>query len=120
MTSSRSPRDARISCFDLGYGMPMTRPSVSQALRVVIPTAVAAFVASRAVPWVVNKTRPVLEVGKDKAVRARAAVPTPGRSEPPLDGLTKEELYERAQAADIEGRSTMSKDELLRALKARS
>lgn len=120
MTSSRSPREAHISCFDLGYGMPMTRPSVSQALRVVIPTAVAAFVASRAVPWVVNKTRPVLEVGKDKAVRARAAVPTPGRSEPPLDGLTKEELYERAQAADIEGRSTMSKDELLRALKARS
>ena len=107
--------------------MPMTRPSVSQALRVVIPTAVAAFVASRAVPWVVNKTKPVLEktkpvleAGKDKAVRARAAVPTPGRNEPPLDGLTKEELYERAQAADIEGRSTMSKDELLRALKARS
>jgi hypothetical protein len=98
--------------------MPMTRPSVSQALRVVIPTAVAAFVASRAVPWVVNRTRPVLEAGKDKAVRARAA-PSPGRSEP-LDGLTKEELYERAQAADIEGRSTMSKDELLRALKARS
>ena len=97
----------------------MTRPSVSQALRVVIPTAVAAFVASRAVPWVVNKTRPVLEAGKDKAVRARAAVPTPGRTEP-LDGLTKDELYERAQAADIEGRSTMSKDELLRALKARS
>lgn len=105
----------------------MTRPSVSQALRVVIPTAVAAFVASRAVPWVVNKTKPVLEktkpvleAGKDKAARARAAVPTPGRNEPPLDGLTKEELYERAQAADIEGRSTMSKDELLRALKARS
>jgi hypothetical protein len=109
----------------------MTRPSVSQALRVVIPTAVAAFVASRAVPWVVNKTRPVLKAGKDKtrpvleagkekADRAPAAVPIPGRNEPPLDDLTKEELYERAQAADIEGRSTMSKDELLRALKARS
>ena len=105
----------------------MTRPSVSQALRVVIPTAVAAFVASRAVPWVVNKTRPVLnktrpalEAGKEKADRARAAVPIPGRREQPLDDLTKEELYERAQAADIEGRSTMSKDELLRALKARS
>ena len=98
----------------------MPRPSVSQALRVVIPTAVAAFVASRAVPWVVNKTRPVLEAGKEKADRARAAVPIPGRNELPLDDLTKEELYERAQAADIEGRSTMSKDELLRALKARN
>jgi hypothetical protein len=100
--------------------MPMTRPSVSRALRVVIPTAVAAFVASRAVPWVVSKTRPALETGKEKAARARAAVPTPRRNEPALDELTKEELYERAQAADIEGRSTMSKDELIRALKARS
>jgi hypothetical protein len=98
----------------------MTRPRVSRALRVVIPTAVAAFVASRAVPWVVNRTRPALEAGKEKAARARAAVPTPRRSEPPLDELTKDELYERAQAADIEGRSTMSKDELIRALKARS
>lgn len=98
----------------------MTRPSVSRALRVVIPTAVAAFVASRAVPWVVNRTRPALEAGKAKASRARAAVPTPRRDESSLDELTKEELYERAQAADIEGRSTMSKDELIRALKARS
>ena len=97
----------------------MTRPSVSQALRVVIPTAVAAFVASRGAMG-----------GQQDAARARGRqgqgrpgprrVPTPGRSEPPLDELTKEELYERAQAADIEGRSTMSKDELLRALKARS
>jgi hypothetical protein len=97
----------------------MTRPNVSRALRVVIPTAVAAFVASRAVPWVVSKTRPVLEAGRKRAGRARAALPTARGNERPLDDLTKDELYERAQAADIEGRSTMSKDELLRALKAR-
>jgi DNA-binding transcriptional MocR family regulator len=35
-----------------------------------------------------------------------------------LDDLTKEELYERAQQADIPGRSTMSKDELITALRA--
>jgi hypothetical protein len=34
----------------------------------------------------------------------------------PLEDLTKEELYKRAQDADIPGRSEMSKDELVRAL----
>ena len=97
----------------------MNRPKVARALRVVIPTAVAAFVASRAVPWVVAKTRPVLDAGRKRTGRARAALPTSQGNERPLDELTKEELYERAQAADIEGRSTMSKGELLRALKAR-
>jgi ribosomal protein L4 len=36
----------------------------------------------------------------------------------PLEDLTKEELYERAQDRDIEGRSTMSKGELVSALRA--
>ncbi len=34
----------------------------------------------------------------------------------PLDELTKEELYELAQARDIEGRSQMTKSELVKAL----
>jgi hypothetical protein len=34
-------------------------------------------------------------------------------------GSTKDELYERAQALDIEGRSTMSKKELARAIARR-
>ena len=69
------PEDAR-GCFDLGYGMPMTRPSVSQALRVVIPTAVAAFVASRgAMGGQQDAAR--ARGRRDKAARARAAVPTP-------------------------------------------
>jgi len=33
-----------------------------------------------------------------------------------LGGLTRDELYERAQAADVPGRSSMSKDELIEAL----
>ena len=94
-------------------------PNFTRALRVLVPTVVAGFVASRVAPWVVGKTRPLVAAGRKQFRRARTAAPT-RRNDPPLDELTKEELYERAQAADIEGRSTMSKDELLRALKARS
>jgi len=36
-----------------------------------------------------------------------------------LEGLSKSELYERAQRADVPGRSGMSKGELIRALRAR-
>jgi DNA end-binding protein Ku len=35
-----------------------------------------------------------------------------------LDELTKAELYERARAAGIPGRSEMTKDELIRALRS--
>ena len=37
-----------------------------------------------------------------------------------LDDMTKEELYARAQAAEIPGRSEMNKDELLAALRDRA
>lgn len=40
----------------------------------------------------------------------------PGR----LEDMTKEQLYERAQEADIPGRSDMSKEQLVEALRARS
>ena len=39
------------------------------------------------------------------------------RVRPGLDDLTKEELYQRAQEADVPGRGHMSKDELIAALK---
>lgn len=42
---------------------------------------------------------------------------SPAESDGEIDGLTKAELLERATEADIEGRSTMSKAELLEALK---
>lgn len=35
-----------------------------------------------------------------------------------LEDLTKDELYERAQKADIQGRSDMTKDELIKALRS--
>lgn len=40
-----------------------------------------------------------------------------GGSNPPYEEWTKEELYDRAQELDIEGRSDMSKDELIEALR---
>jgi hypothetical protein len=36
-----------------------------------------------------------------------------------LDDLTKDELYELAQESDVEGRSGMTKDELIAALRGR-
>jgi hypothetical protein len=35
------------------------------------------------------------------------------------EDMTKDELYERAQRLDVEGRSSMSKDELIEALRGR-
>ncbi|MCY0147404.1 Rho termination factor N-terminal domain-containing protein [Hoeflea sp. G2-23] len=40
-----------------------------------------------------------------------------GGKAPPYEEWTKDELYERAQELDIEGRSTMSKDDLISALR---
>jgi DNA end-binding protein Ku len=36
-----------------------------------------------------------------------------------LEGLTKAQLYERAQAEDVPGRSEMTKDELINALRSK-
>jgi hypothetical protein len=49
----------------------------------------------------------------------QVAAAVPQRLSPDLDDLTKDELYRRAQKADIAGRSEMTKDELVRALKRR-
>jgi hypothetical protein len=96
----------------------VARPRFPGALRVVVPTVVAGFVATRVAPWVVGRVRPLIEAGGTRMRRRQA--PASRGDNRPLEELTKEELYERAQAAEIEGRSTMSKDELVRALKARS
>lgn len=37
-----------------------------------------------------------------------------------LDGLTRDELYERARDTDIDGRSKMTKDELIAAIEQAS
>ena len=40
-----------------------------------------------------------------------------GGSQPPYEEWTKDELYDRAQELDIEGRSEMNKGELIEALR---
>ena len=40
-----------------------------------------------------------------------------GGKSPPYEEWTKEELYDRAQELDIDGRSDMTKDELIAALR---
>ena len=40
-----------------------------------------------------------------------------GGQSPPYEDWTKDDLYERAQEIDIDGRSDMSKDELIDALR---
>lgn len=59
-----------------------------------------------------------LGIGAVSAVAVSAAVTWRRRQQPQLEDLTKDELYERARAADIPGRSEMNKDELIRALRS--
>jgi hypothetical protein len=47
-----------------------------------------------------------------------AIEPEGGATPASLDNLTKTQLYERAQDLDIEGRSSMSKSELVRAIRS--
>ncbi len=41
-----------------------------------------------------------------------------GGSQPPYEEWTKDDLYDRARELDIEGRSDMTKDELIEALRS--
>ena len=42
-----------------------------------------------------------------------------GGSQPPYEEWTKDELYDRARELDVDGRSDMTKGELIEALRAR-
>ncbi len=62
-------------------------------------------------------------MSKEKAARianAKAAGDAPSRAggkAPPYEDWTRDELYERAQEIGIDGRSYMTKDELIEALR---
>jgi hypothetical protein len=74
-----------------------------------------------AVKTVIARTPQGAEAVRDAANDLAAHVP--GRETPrpsSLENLSKEELYARAQEADIPGRSDMSKEQLIAALRARS
>ena len=63
----------------------------------------------------------LLEQGASKEKAARIAnspdASEKGGSAPPYDEWTKDELYERAQELEVDGRSDMTKDELIDALR---
>lgn len=58
---------------------------------------------------------------KEKAARIantdRSSAGERGGSAPPYEEWTKDDLYERAQELDVDGRSDMDKDELIEALR---
>jgi DNA end-binding protein Ku len=62
--------------------------------------------------------RASVEAARTRGSRVASDAADGGGAEGGLDALSKEELYERAKAADIPGRSDMSKKELIEALKA--
>ena len=53
------------------------------------------------------------------AARGRSEVSAAGGSKPPYEEWTKDELLDRARRLDIEGRSSMNKQELIDALRSR-
>jgi hypothetical protein len=61
--------------------------------------------------------------GKEKAARIansdRQEVARRGGLSPSYDEWTKDDLYRRARELDVDGRSSMTKDELIHALRAR-
>ncbi len=65
--------------------------------------------------------------GKEKAARianaaansSRSEVGSRGGSSPPYENWSKDDLMERARELDVEGRSSMSQDELVDALRNR-
>jgi hypothetical protein len=87
---------------------------------------VAGLAAITGMPQVRERLRAaVANVSKRVPLLGLVSRPTSGRAGSAtrphrLEDLTKEELHERAQEADIRGRSDMSKEQLIEALRARS
>jgi hypothetical protein len=63
----------------------VARRSFPGALRVLVPTVVAGFFASRAAPWVVSRVKPLVDAGRSQFQRATRK---PGGRERSLEELT--------------------------------
>ena len=59
---------------------------------------------------------PDLMAALEESLAAASGKKRPAKDGDDLGELSREELYERAQKADVPGRSSMSKDELVEAL----
>jgi len=93
----------------------------SHRLRIV---SIAGLASLAAVPHVRERISALIATASKKREHLQNLATTNGqggaKSRPrALDDLTKEELYARAQEAEIAGRSEMSKDELVAALRSR-
>jgi hypothetical protein len=107
---------------DLGQAYALGTKRRGHRLRRVIPLAALASLA--AVPQIRERVSALIEtVSRNREhLRDLARASVPGRADGhpnTLDELTKEELYARAQEAQIPGRSEMSKEELVAALRAK-
>lgn len=63
-------------------------------------------------------TEKAARIANASAASSRSAVGARGGASPPYEEWTTDELYERAQELDIEGRSSMDKAGLIEALRA--
>jgi hypothetical protein len=86
--------------------------------------SLAGMVSLAAVPQVRERVAELFSAASKKKAELQGLASSNGEgSRKPrpqaLDDLTKEELYARAQEAEIPGRSEMSKDELVAALRSR-
>jgi Rho termination factor, N-terminal domain len=63
-----------------------------------------------------SKEKPA-RISNAAATEGKYTVGRRGGSRPPYDDWSKEDLYERAKELGIEGRSDMSKDDLIEALR---
>lgn len=86
--------------------------------------SLAGMASLAAVPQVRERVSELISAASKKKAELQGLASSNGKgSRKPrphaLDDLTKEELYARAQEAEIPGRSEMSKDELVAALRSR-
>lgn len=108
---------AKVSDALRSFGIPTTRAEWGQAGSLVGLASLAAMVAGSVLGglagerWYTKVSRR-LERAEAEALEARY----PPLEEIDIDALSRDELYQRAQAEEIPGRSQMSKDELKSAL----
>ena len=103
------------------YALAGAKPHGARLRRI---TTLAALASLAAVPEVRQRLAALLETASKNRQHlqgiATAAIPDNNGRPSTLEDLTKEELYARAQKAEIPGRSDMSKEELVAALRAKN